>query len=24
VPDASSGARVGVRWWGSWERPFCG
>lgn len=24
VPDAVSGARVGVTWWGSWERPFCG
>jgi hypothetical protein len=24
VPDATSGARVGVTWWGSWERPFCG
>jgi hypothetical protein len=24
VPDAASGTRVGVAWWGSWERPFCG
>ncbi|HET6508578.1 MAG TPA: hypothetical protein VFG42_17430 [Baekduia sp.] len=24
VPDASGGARVGVTWWGAWERPFCG
>jgi hypothetical protein len=24
VPDASTGDRVGVAWWGSWERPFCG
>lgn len=24
VPDAASGARVGVAWWGSWERPYCG
>jgi hypothetical protein len=24
VPDATSGARVGVTWWGSWERPLCG
>ncbi len=24
VPDAASGERVGVAWWGSWERPFCG
>ena len=24
VPDAATGARVGVAWWGSWERPFCG
>lgn len=24
VPDAATGERVGVAWWGSWERPFCG
>jgi hypothetical protein len=24
VPDAASGARVGVRWFGGWSRPFCG
>jgi hypothetical protein len=25
APDASApGTRVGVAWWGSWERPFCG
>lgn len=24
VPDAGSGARVGVRWLGGWTRPFCG
>jgi hypothetical protein len=24
VPDAGSGARVGVRWLGGWSRPFCG
>lgn len=25
VPDATGGGtRVGVAWWGSWERPFCG
>jgi hypothetical protein len=24
VPDVGSGARVGVRWFGGWSRPFCG
>jgi hypothetical protein len=24
VPDAASGARVGVTWWASWTRPGCG
>jgi hypothetical protein len=24
VPDAASGARVGVRWFGGWSRPYCG
>jgi hypothetical protein len=24
VPDATSGARLGVRWFGGWSRPYCG
>lgn len=24
VPDAASGARVGISWFGGWSRPFCG
>jgi hypothetical protein len=24
MPDAASGARVGIRWFGGWERPYCG
>jgi hypothetical protein len=24
VPDAASGARVGVSWFGGWSRPYCG
>lgn len=24
MPDPVSGDRVGVSWWGGWERPFCG
>jgi hypothetical protein len=24
APDAGSGARVGVRWFGGWSRPYCG
>ncbi|HWI74004.1 MAG TPA: hypothetical protein VNT55_18740, partial [Baekduia sp.] len=24
MPDAASGTRVGVRWFGGWERPYCG
>lgn len=24
VPDAGSGVRVGVRWFGGWSRPYCG